>query len=106
VEVVPIFQELLHKAHGPSMVARSVLLNLAFFLTIGLAGYFSTYELTGQIVIDRAPIVPSDTDYLMVVGQLMVAIVLCVAYPINTLPIKGIVVTKLFKKGHHITSRQ
>jgi hypothetical protein len=63
-----------------------------FFLAIGLAGYFSTYEKTGQIVIERDPLDGEKYDYLMIVGQILIIMVLCIAYPINVIPIKSIAI--------------
>ena len=74
------------------MVDRSVFLNLSFFLVIGLAGYFSTFDATSKIVIEREPLIGTAYDYFMIVGQAMISIVLCIAYPMNLVPIKRIIV--------------
>ena len=35
------------------MALRSTLINFSFYLGVALAGYFSTFDKTAQIVIDR-----------------------------------------------------
>jgi hypothetical protein len=39
-------------------VARSVIIDFLFYVTIALAGYFSTYNKTPKIVLDRS--IPGD----------------------------------------------
>jgi hypothetical protein len=87
-------------------VYRSVFTNLFFFVTIGLAGYFSTYENTGSIVIERLPPGGGEgVDILMTVGQLMIIVVLCIAYSINTVPMKAIFLQNLYHRKHEMTTK-
>ena len=108
IEILPIYDELqiptskrIHK-----IVHRSIFMNLFFFLTIGLAGYFSTYETTATIVIQRDPLIGQTYDIFLTIGRIMIILVLCVAYPINIVPVKSIVVHKLYSKHHNTTTIQ
>lgn len=58
LEFVPICDELKDSNDNrvSKVVYRSVVTNSLFYLTIGMAGYFSTYETTKQIVIEREPL--------------------------------------------------
>lgn len=104
MEVVPIFDEMTDKSSSGTMIYRSVATNIFFFLSIGFCGYFSTYETTGQVVIERQGL-PSG-NLLMTLGKLMIMMVLCIAYPINTVPMKSIVTQKLYSKRHQLNKRQ
>ena len=50
------------------MVLYSILINFFFYLGVAFAGYFSTFDLTAQIVIDRPPIPPEPYDVLLLIA--------------------------------------
>jgi hypothetical protein len=71
-----------------------------------LAGYFSTFDKTASIVIEREKLIGVEYDYALIVGRVMVIMVLCVAFPINVIPVKQILVHKIFGKRHDLTVGQ
>ncbi len=49
------------------VIARSVIIDLVFYVSIALAGYFSTFEKTDKIVLDRGSI-DGSKDYLILIA--------------------------------------
>ena len=70
-------------------MARSISIDVLFYVTIALAGYFSTYNLTPKIVLDRS--IPGDDtpDLFIMVAQLGIVLVLFVALPANYNPFRN-----------------
>jgi hypothetical protein len=64
-------------------VNRSIFIDALFFSTIGLAGYFSTYNKTPKIVLDRS--LPGDEtpDLFLMLAQLVIIMVLFIAVPLT-----------------------
>lgn len=102
---MPIFDELSDSTmkRVKKVVYRSVSSNALFYLIIGMAGYFSTYERTNQIVIEREPLVGEKVDIPLVIGRVMIILVLCVAFPINLVPVKQIIIHKIYSRRHKMT---
>lgn len=63
-------------------------MNTLFYLLIAMTGYFSTYELTPKIVIEREGLNFGSTDVPMMIGRMLMIFVLCVAYPIKLVTFK------------------
>ena len=55
VQLLPIYSELVNpnEQRIKKVVSRSLLVDLMFYVSIALAGYFSTYNETPKIVLDR-----------------------------------------------------
>ncbi|CDW87213.1 UNKNOWN [Stylonychia lemnae] len=108
IEFIPIYDEM--NEQNPQkvrkLVYRSVGTNTLFFLSIGLAGYFSTYEKTNQIVIDREPLIGQLIDFPLMIGRIMIVIVLCIAFPINMVPLKQIMIHLIYSRKHQMTQGQ
>ena len=89
--LLPIYSELIN----PSMkridkvIFRSVFVDLAFYLIIALTGYFSTYNFTNIIVLERAPLKPGSTDYAILIAILTILVVIFVAVPVNYNPFRN-----------------
>ena len=83
------------------VVNRSVSVDVLFYLTIALAGYFSTYNKTPKIVLDRS--IPGDDtlDMFMLVAQIVIVLVLCVAFPVNLNPLRNQVFYMLFGRDNY-----
>lgn len=105
LEILPIYSELQEPSSKriSKVIWRTISLNSVFYLIVGLAGFFSTFDQTAQIVIERAPLNGIKTDWALLFGKIMVICVLCIAYPINVIPVKQIVVHKIFHKRHELT---
>jgi hypothetical protein len=81
-----------------------------FYLAIGLTGYFSTFDKTGVIVIDRDPLKGSvgnlgGSTLLMLAGMIMIIFVLCFAYPLNFIPLRSMIVYKMYKTHKYSTTQ-
>jgi hypothetical protein len=63
--------------------------DVLFYVTIALAGYWSTYNLTPKIVLDRS--LPGDNtpDPFLMVAQIAIVMVLFVAVPVNYNPFRN-----------------
>lgn len=97
IEALEIYDELQNPTmkRAAKMIGRSVALNFVFYIMIGLSGYFSTYEMTNKLVIERAPLPGQARDIPMLVGTILIVLLLIVAYPMNMIPIRSIFVYKM-----------
>ena len=88
VQLLPIYSELVNpnERRIKKVVARSISIDVLFYATIALAGYFSTYNKTPKIVLDRS--IPGDDtpDLFLMLAQLGILLVLFVAVPVNYNP--------------------
>lgn len=74
------------------VIFRSVFTNSLLYGLVAFTGYFSTYEETKNIVIERLPVPTMKTDLPMIIGRIMIIVVLCIAFPMNLVPMKKIIV--------------
>jgi amino acid permease len=88
VQLLPIYSELVNpnERRIKKVVARSISIDVLFYASIALAGYFSTYNKTPKIVLDRS--LPNDDtpDLFLMLAQLGILMVLFVAVPVNYNP--------------------
>lgn len=108
IEVLPVYDELQNPTDKRvnKVVDRSVIINTAFYLLIGLAGYFSTFSETKSIVIIRDHIGNSDgVSLLMLIAMVLIIFILCLAYPMNFIPLRTMIMYK-FNKTHKYTTAQ
>jgi amino acid permease len=91
VQLLPIYSELVNpnERRIKKVVGRSVFIDVLFYISIALAGYFSTYNKTPKIVLDRS--LPGDDtpDPFLMVAQLGIMLVLFVAVPVNYNPFRN-----------------
>ncbi len=71
---------------------------MLFYLAIAIAGYFSTYENTPKIVLERDPLNGTTRDYAILIAQIAIIMVLIVAVPVNYNPFRNQVFYMFFKK--------
>lgn len=64
-------------------------MDFMFYSIIAMAGYFSTYNLTSHIVLERPPIKEGSIDYPIVISMVSIIIVLFVAVPLNFNPFRN-----------------
>ena len=50
--------------------------NMLFYAVIAVAGYLSTFNATGQVVVERAPLDGHDRDYFMLVGAMGIILIM------------------------------
>ncbi len=89
------------RAH--KMVLYSILINFFFYLGVAFAGYFSTFDGTAQIVIDRPPLPPKRYHVLLLIAQFAVVLELCIAGPINTCSMKAVIIHQVWSEDHELT---
>jgi hypothetical protein len=65
------------------------LTNFAFYQVVALAGYFSTYEMTNKITIDRDPPL-GYANYPLFIGKVMLVFIFIIAFSLNTVPLRKI----------------
>lgn len=102
VQLLPIYSELVNpnEKRIKKVIARSVIVDVAFYLTIALAGYFSTYDKTPQIVLDRGSL-DGGRDYALMIAQIGIVMVLFVAVPVNYNPFRNQIFYMFFKKDEY-----
>lgn len=62
---------------------------MSFYLIIAAAGYFSTFDNTHRIVLDRDPVNGAKRDYAIMIAQISIIMVLFVAVPVNYNPFRN-----------------
>jgi hypothetical protein len=72
--------------------------DLTFYLTIAAAGFFSTFDLTNKVVLNREPLIGHDRDYAIIIAQVSIVLVLFVAVPVNYFPFRNQIFYMFFKK--------
>ena len=90
MEIIPIYNELQEPSTRriSKVIGRTIFINAKYYTIVGLAGYLSTFDETAQIVIERPPLNGMQNDYYLIFGRAIVILVLCIAYPINVIPVK------------------
>jgi amino acid permease len=102
VQLLPIYSELVNpnEKRIKKIISRSVLVDVMFYVTIALAGYFSTYNNTPKIVLDRDSI-DGNRDYALMIAQISIVMVLFVAVPVNYNPFRNQIFYMFFKKDDY-----
>ena len=100
MQLLPIYSELVNpnETRIKKIVSRSILVDVGFYLTIAAAGYFSTYDKTPRIVLERDPLNGVSRDYAILIAQIAIIMVLFVAVPVNYNPFRNQLFYMFFKK--------
>jgi amino acid permease len=69
VTLIPIYSELVNpnERRIKKIISRSIIVDIVFYLSIALAGYFSTYNQTPSIVLKR-PSLSGGRDYPIMIA--------------------------------------
>jgi len=69
VQLLPIYSELINpnERRIKKIIGTSVVVDVMFYMIIAAAGYFSTFNLTARVVLDRAPL-SGDRDYAILIA--------------------------------------
>lgn len=91
VQLLPIYSELINpnERRIKKIISRSVFVDVMFYLAIAVAGYFSTYDDTPNIVLERPPLHGVTRDYAILIAQIAIIMVLIVAVPVNYNPFRN-----------------
>jgi amino acid permease len=90
VQLLPIYSELQNPNYKriKKVINRSIAIDFLFYLTIALAGYFSQFDLTEPIVLERVPLPGVDRDYPLLIAVILVMLCIMVAFPVNYNPFR------------------
>ena len=91
MSLLPIYSELVAPNYRRirKVVHRALILDCVFYYIIACAGYFSTFNATSPVVIERAPLPGFDPDYACLAAALAIVVVLCAAFPANYNPCRN-----------------
>jgi hypothetical protein len=69
VQLLPIYSELINpnERRIKKIIGVSVIVDVMFYMTIAAAGYFSTFDKTARVVLDRPPLSGS-RDYAILIS--------------------------------------
>ena len=89
--LLPVYSELIRPNYKRinKIVSRAILLDLVFYVFIASAGYFSTFNATSDVVIQRDPLPSYAPDYTCLVGAVAICVVLFAAFPTNYNPCRN-----------------
>ena len=68
---------------------RALLTDCIFYYIIASAGYFSTFNATSPVVIERDALPGFDPDYATLIAAFAIVVVLCAAFPANYNPCRN-----------------
>lgn len=99
VQLLPIYSELINPnaRRIKKVITRSVVVDVSFYLAIAAFGYFSTFNHTQPIVLNRDPLTPGKIDYAILIAQVSILLVLFVAVPVNYNPFRNQVFYMYYK---------
>ena len=91
MSLLPIYSELVNPNYRriKKVVFRALLTDALFYFFVAGAGYFSTFNATSPVVIEREALPSLDPDYFCIVGAIAICIVLCAAFPANYNPCRN-----------------
>ena len=83
-----MYSELVNPNHSRilKVIRRSILADMLFYMVIATSGYFSTFNRTQTIGIEREPLNGYPRDYFMMFGIDGICDMLMVAIPISYIP--------------------
>lgn len=88
---MPVYSELIRPNYRriKKIIHRAILVDFAFYMTIAVAGYFSMFNATGDIVIQRVPLPNYNPDYTSLAAAVAICVVLFAAFPSNYNPCRN-----------------
>lgn len=92
--ILPIYQELERKSTRriTKVISRSVFIMWFLYFTIAFAGYFSSFENTAKIVLERVSLDGDHIDVSILIGIIALVILLLIHSPVNYFPCRLIIV--------------
>ena len=91
MSLLPIYSELVAPNYRRirKVVYRALLTDCIFYYIIASAGYFSTFNATSPVVIERDALPGFDPDYASLIAAFAIVVVLCAAFPANYNPCRN-----------------
>jgi len=89
--LMPVYSELINPNYRriKKIVTRALSVDLMFYILIACAGYFSTFNATSDVVIQRPPLPGLNPDYPALIAAFAICIVLFAAFPSNYSPCRN-----------------
>jgi len=102
VQLLPVYSELINPEFRriKKIINRSLITDCVFYSIIACAGYFSTFNGTSSIVVERKPLDGNVRDYWMLVGALSICLIMVASLPVNYHPWRYQVFLFCFKRDH------
>ena len=90
VQLLPIYSELVNPEYRrvKKVVERAIGVDFFFYFTIAIIGYFSTFDKTATIVLERPPIPGRGTDYPILIAIMSIIVCVLVAFPMAYSPFR------------------
>lgn len=84
LQLLPIYSELKNPEYDrmEKVIKRSLSLDLIFYLLIGLVGFFSSFDQTATIVLERDSLPGKPIDYPIILAVFGNCICVAIAYPV------------------------
>lgn len=98
--ILPIYGELerLSTRRVYKVINRSVAIMCTIYFTIGMAGYWSTFNLTPRIVLERQSLSGDGIDTEILIGTIALIILLLIHSPVNYFPCRLIISQTVLEK--------
>ena len=92
IQLLPIYSELVNPNYRriKKVVVRSLLIDFVAYSVVACAGYFSTFNYTNTVVVERLPLPGLNPDYFMLVAAGSISLVLFAALPVNAVPCRNL----------------
>mmetsp|Transcript_15140 Transcript_15140/g.20549 ORF Transcript_15140/g.20549 Transcript_15140/m.20549 type:complete len:106 (-) Transcript_15140:447-764(-) len=89
--LLPVYSELVNPNYRriSKVIKRSLSVDIIFYLIIASAGYFSTFNATSDVVIQRDPLPGYTPDYTALAAAGSICLVLFAAFPVNYSPCRN-----------------
>lgn len=91
MSLMPVYSELVRPDYRriSKIVKRALFADFCFYVIIAFCGYFSTFNYTSDIVIQRDPLPNYDPDYTVLAAAIAICMVLFAAFPSNYNPCRN-----------------
>ena len=101
LNLFPIYSELVAPNYRriKKVIVRAIAIDFIFYPLIAVAGYLSTFNKTGDVMIKRAPLPNFDPDYAMLAAAVSICVVLIAAFGLTYAPARNQLNLLLFKSA-------
>jgi len=91
MSLMPVYSELVKPNYQriSKIVHRALFVDAIFYYTIACAGYFSMFNYTSDVVIERPALSGFDPDYFSLIAAVAICVVLFAAFPSNYNPCRN-----------------
>lgn len=91
LNLFPIYSELVAPNYRriKKVIVRAISIDFVFYALIAVAGYASTFNKTGDVMIERDPLPNFNPDYAMLLAAISICIVLIAAFGLTYAPARN-----------------